>query len=398
MSNIFEDFNNTKCCGCGNCINVCPVSALSYSQDDYGFIIPNIDTSKCIDCGRCISVCPYKSNIKNSNHPQKAFAAVNNDKNVLFNSASGGIFYEFAKYVLSKDGVVFGAAMLNDFYVKHIEVSSLDDISALQKSKYIQSDLSNVFKRIKTIILEGKLVLFSGTPCQVTALYSYLNDCNTKNLFTIDIVCHGVPSYKMFCDYISVLEKKLGNIEQYVFRAKKKPNNGMNDYVLIKTKNKKILKNWCQDSYNGYMMKGLSNRDCCYTCKFSNENRLSDCTLMDYWRWDYYFKDDFEIDASVSGIVINSEKGIEIFDLIKDRLHYVESSYEYIKKNNPCICNSSGDYEKHRQFMNVWKERGYDYLDKKYVKDNYLVIFKSWIMMHLPQKFVILLSRRKNGY
>ena len=203
---LFKEKND--CCACGACLNICPKQAISMQKDEYGFLYPQIDKGKCIKCGLCLKTCAFQ-NSELKNIPIKTYAA-QSDNTDLKESASGGIFASIATNVLREGGVVYGAAMEmeNDkLIVRHIAVENDADLIKLQGSKYVQSSTEKIYQDVKKKLNDNRLVLFSGTPCQVDGLNSYLGK-TYDNLITIDIICHGVPNNQMFQDYIALLEEK----------------------------------------------------------------------------------------------------------------------------------------------------------------------------------------------
>lgn len=207
MIELFAEKKN--CCGCGACSSICPKNAITMQEDEYGFIYPEIDSKKCVECGLCISSCHYKS-ADDLHTPIKSLAAVNRDDTLLENSASGGMFSAIAEAFLNEGGCVCGAAM--DFKdnvadVRHIMIHSLNELYRLQKSKYVQSSTDKIYKELRTLLKNGEKVLFSGTPCQVEAAKSIAKRAGGK-LYTIDIICHGVPSQRFFNDFIACEAEK----------------------------------------------------------------------------------------------------------------------------------------------------------------------------------------------
>lgn len=395
MHNVVEEFDKSKCCGCLACINACPKKALSKSKDEYGFIIPKIDKDLCINCGKCLKVCPYRSKI-DEYKPIQAYAAVNNSKEVVKNSSSGGIFYSLAEAIINEHGTVFGAVMDDSFKVHHISINELDELKKLQKSKYVQSDLSNTYSLVKEKLKNGESILFSGTPCQIAGLKSFLLNKEYEKLFCVDIVCHGVPSQDIYDDYLNCLQKKVGKIDSYEFRTKKRANNGMNCYYSYKKNNKKIIKNWPEDSFNYLYMNALIYRDSCYDCKFAKEKRNSDITLCDYWGWDEHHSNDFEMMSTVSGCIINTEKGKELFDKIKNNIVFKETEYKDIAKHNSCLISPSKYNEKREEILKKWKNDGYQSIDDKFNKKMKNKIIKYKILRSIPSRlYIIIYSIRR---
>lgn len=397
MKNILKFLPLDNCCGCGVCINVCPTQALSFSQDDYGFVRPQIDNTKCIECGKCIRTCPQYNEIELSK-PNQVFAALNNDDSVVIKSSSGGIFFALAESVISDGGSVFGATLDDQFKVKHICVERVGDLPKLQKSKYVQSYMGDCYKQALQKLKEGKKVLFSGTPCQVAAMKSLANGKYADILFLVDVVCHGIPSQTFWNDYVATLSKKFGSLKEYVFCYKRKIRNGMNKYVSYTTKGcKKAVKNWPQDSYNCFFMESINYQESCYSCRFAKPERVSDLTLCDYWSWDKYHKNDFPTCSTVSGICVNTDAGKKILDKLADKLILVESSFDDLAAHNGCLLCPTPKPIDHESFLQEWKSKGFEFVEKRFEKKNRMRILKSRLQMYVPEGFKLWFHRLRHG-
>lgn len=394
IKNILVNFDINKCCGCSSCVAACPKTALRLGKDEYGFLKPVIDTDKCINCGLCVESCPYHGEVS-YNNPLYSYAAISKDRSVVKTSSSGGIFYQLAKSVISNGGVVCGATMDSSFQIRHIIISKEEEIRLLQKSKYVQSNLGNSFVEIKKYLRNNKKVLFSGTPCQVTALKTFLRKEDCSNLLLVDIVCHGVPSQVLFDDYLECLQKRVGKIEKYEFRSKKSDRNGMNWFFSYKPINKRLkIKNWPEDSYNYFYMMGMVYRDSCYSCKFAKAQRVSDITLCDYWSWDNYHEKDFQSSSSVSGMILNTEKGQMMMDNCFDELKLVETKYDDIVRHNKCLNSPTEKNVGRDKLLNDWIANGYESLDKTFRRKHFKSIIKYSILRHLPESLRWKLTRK----
>lgn len=204
---------SNNCTGCFACYNVCPVNAIEMKYDDEGFYKPLI-SSNCIECGRCIKICPVIDNI-NSNKVLETYAAWSNDEEILLNSSSGGIFSELALNILNDNGIVYGVGWENG-EVKHKRITTKDGLRELQGSKYLPSFVGEAYKSVLEDLKNGKKVLFSGTPCQIAGLNKIVRH---DNLITVDLICHGMPSYKVFKKYCK--EEFLEEVKKVDFRSKK---------------------------------------------------------------------------------------------------------------------------------------------------------------------------------
>ena len=328
------------CCGCGACLNICPRNAITMKEDKCGYKYPVIDISKCIKCGQCKKVCAFQ-NRDETNKPIDCYAAVSKNKKQVMRSSSGGIFASLAAYIIDQGGIVYGAAYGENWKVHHVAVESKKQLIDLQGSKYVHSDTENTFSIVKEQLKLGRLVLYSGTPCQIAGLQSFLGT-DYDNLLTVDIVCHGVPSYKMFHDYLHLLEEKYGGtITSFSFRDKSK-GWGINGSIVINGKKRTI---WgSSSSYFHYFLKGWIYRENCYKCKYACSNRPADITLGDYWGIEKHHpelltKDGWDDTKGISCIVINTDKGkkyLEDLPISLQRSNFAKISDKNTQLLRPC--------------------------------------------------------------
>lgn len=401
MNNVAENFISANCCGCGACVNICPTNAISFSKDEYGFIKPLVDENSCLSCGKCIRSCPYQAldstkDISCNSFPV-VFAAENRNHDIVKRSSSGGVFYSIAQCVLNKNGVVFGAHMGDDFNVRHISVESINDLYKIQRSKYVQSFMGDAYFRVRTALRENRFVLFSGTPCQIAGLKTFLQNRDYENLLTVEVVCHGVPNQDFFNDYKSFLESKYGPLNSYTFRYKKRSKNGMKWYSSFETKNKKVVFNWPEDSYNYFYMQSLVYRDSCYECRFAKKERNADITLCDYWHWEGLHKDDFKPASSVSGIIANTKRGISAIESIAREFNIQKSDFDYLSSHNSCLVRPCGKKDERLAVLEKWKKEGYAALDADFRRRHKWQILKYRVLRHLPDGLFSFLFRLKNG-
>ena len=366
--NDISILNKKNCTGCRMCEQLCPAKAIRMIENEEGFIEPYIDKEKCIKCGLCSSKCPQLNEVKSYYKLKEAkpYAAKNKDEEEQMKSTSGGIFSVIANYVLENEGIVYGAAFNEKFEVEHIGIESKKDLHNLRGSKYVQSDTKNTYKDVKTNLEKGKMVLFSGTPCQVAGLNNYL-ERYYKNLITIDIVCHGVPSQKIFKKYIEWLEKNnKSKIKEYSFRDKQKfPWGGAIGATISFESGKKKYINSSLDPYYKSFLNAVNYRNVCYNCKYANYNRVGDITLMDYWGVEKIYPE-FMDEKGVSAILINTEKGQNIINILKEKLYMIETSVDLIAKKNQNL--------KEPSTRNSIRENAYKNIDKlefdEYAKNN----------------------------
>ena len=305
------------CDGCTACKNTCPKDAITMVKDEEGFLYPNVDQNKCIDCHICEQVCPSLKLVREDKKEQKAFLIRNLDEKVLKESTSGGAFSAIATYVLKNDGIVFGACFDENFIVKHISIDKVENLYRFRNSKYVQSDLGNTFQEVRKYLADGKLVLFSGTPCQIEGLKSYLQikNINMDNLYLADIVCHSVPSPLVWEKY-----KELKRNEAYqpdAFRNKEKYGY---EYSQMSFKDKDGKKKYYgseSDPFFRAFLSDLSIRPSCESCRFKKRYRESDLTLWDCFTI-HKFDKSLDDNKGVTRCLTHSSKGEYLINQIKD--------------------------------------------------------------------------------
>lgn len=388
-------FNEKKdCCGCGACANICPKNAISMVKDEYGFLYPQIDSDKCIACGACKRVCSYQ-NHKEETEPLETYVAITKNTDIL-KSASGGIFASFATEILAQDGIVFGASFeISDGKLTpmHIGVKSIDELIKLQGSKYVQSEMNMVYRDVKRALATGQKVLFSGTPCQIAALKSFLGNKEYDNLLTVDIICHGVPSCAMFQDYLDILEKSCGKIYDFKFRDKVSGwgLTGSAYYYTKKGKKKKLIVPFATSSYYSLFLESDTYRVNCYSCKYANSHRVGDITIGDYWGIENEHPDILMdnggcIDETkgVSCLIVNSQKGQKFLEYSKNNLYLVSSEFNKVRNRNGQLQKPSEKGKDREYVLNLYKNEGYEAIEKWFRKKVGFKWYVSWIKSRVP--------------
>lgn len=305
-----------------------------------GFLYPEVEMTKCIDCGLCGRVCPSFGDEKGDrNSFQSLYAAQSTDDSLRFVSSSGGLFNLFARYVLSQNGVVFGAAFDQNFHgVVHTEVESEDTLYKLQGSKYVQSSIGNSYRSAKKYLEQGRTVLFSGTPCQIKGLKAFLHK-DYENLFLLGIVCHGVPSPGVWDEYVSFLENKYkGKVTEVSFRDKR---HGWRSYVLsVKFDNgKEYINNRSDDLYMRGFLHDCYLRPSCFHCKHKGLEHSSDITIGDLWGAEI-ISPELDDNKGTSLVMIFSEKGRKLFESVSSGLKSKMVTADEVVKHNPAIIKS----------------------------------------------------------
>lgn len=296
-----------NCCGCTACASICPKECISLVKDEEGFKYPEIDLNKCVDCGMCKRVCPVNS-VFDTSETKETYIAQLKNSNELYKSASGGIFAAIAHNVISNNGVVVGAAYDENFNVVHCIAKTEMEIYRFQGSKYVQSNLNDIFKKIKLILQTGKLVCFSGTPCQVAGLNNFLGK-KYSNLITVDIVCAGVPSQNLWDKYLDYQKSKFGSNVNYV-NFREKTYGYQCSTMLIKFDSGKVYsKSGRIDPMMNFFVSGIAKRPSCYECPFKGiSNRSSDITLFDAWHASTLVPE-FKDDRGYTSVLINTSIG-----------------------------------------------------------------------------------------
>lgn len=350
-----------NCCGCTACANICPHDAITMEADKLGFIYPQIDYEKCVDCGLCAKICKFGTEYQRENKwlTPIVYAARLKDSEQLLRSQSGGAFFGLAMQVLKRDGVVYGAGFVEHFRVAHKRVETYEELEDLRGSKYVQSDIRGIFQQVKNDLKSGRLVLFSGTPCQVSGLQSYVGKKWQTNLYTIDIVCHGVPAPKVWSDYVQYMEKKIGDVcVKANFRDKCFGWATHFETFLFKNN---VVKSGCTFRilfYKHYML-----RDSCYQCPFTNLKRCSDITVGDFWGWNK-ISTKFNDNKGVSLVLVNSDKGRDLLDEVASNFYLVRSNTTDCLQPQlqyPCTV-----HPKRNAFISDYTKKGFLFVAKRY--------------------------------
>lgn len=308
-----------RCVGCGACMNGCPKQCITMAAGEGGFLYPSINESLCIDCGHCQTVCPALHHEAYAAEPlPKACAAHHLEDEALEHCSSGGVFQLLAQDVLQRGGVVFGAAFDGSFQVTHRQAETWEEAKAFQSSKYVQSTIGTAYRQAKSILDAGRPVLFTGTPCQISGLRLFLGK-DYPGLICQDIVCHSIPSPKVWSDYLAEhIEMRRSPIVNVQFRKKEPHWEGYHFQIAFEDGS---LYN-CPGSDSSYMkafLNGLISRPSCYSCPFKGLHRASDLTLADFWGVRQVCPSAFH-EKGTSLVLLHSQKGVELFKRISKNL------------------------------------------------------------------------------
>ena len=303
------------CCGCAACAAVCPVGAVQMVIDEEGFWYPEINPSRCTGCGRCEAVCPLGRE-RAGYGGRTCFGAQAREETIRMGSSSGGMFPVLAEYVLRRQGAVFGAAFSESMEVVHREARSLEELEALKKTKYVQSRMDGVYRRIETLLREGTWVLFCGTPCQAYGLKRFLGR-DYPRLLLVDLVCYGAPSPGLWRDYTARLERRYGPLTAFSFRDKRGRDHGHTRAYIAGGQ-----EHACQlsrDPYCGMYFANLSIRPSCHVCEFSSPDRESDFTLGDFWGVEKV-RPEADDGMGISLVLLHTDKAREIWREVQGQL------------------------------------------------------------------------------
>lgn len=327
-----------NCTQCHACESVCPKKCITFKMGKDGFSVPNIDDKVCVECGACKKACHQLNPPKMKHPPLKTYAAWSVVNDVRTSSSSGGVFSEIARYVFERDGIVVGAVMNEHLKVCHAFAFNMEELYAMRGSKYVQSDLTGVYVQVKKILKDGNYVLFTGTPCQVGGLYSFLKE-DYENLLTCDLVCHGVPSQKSFdtyCEKIGLTKKRVAEV---TFRYTK----GWG--LQMATRSHLVSPSWDGDykwknisPRKSYYLRaftdGLMFNEACYNCQYATPERVSDVTLADYWGIGTVKPFNHPTQKGVSLLLANTEKALSVINECKSLYKEERQLDEAVKGNH----------------------------------------------------------------
>lgn len=353
-----------NCCGCSACAQRCPKQCITMEEDPEGFLYPRIDLSKCIDCKLCEKVCPI-INPNEDKQPLEIYATINPDEETRKQSSSGGVFSLFATRIIQENGVVFGARFDENGEVKHDYTETLEGLAVFRGSKYVQSRIGNTYQKAESFLKSGKKVLFSGTPCQIAGLKRFLRK-DYDNLITVDFICHGVPSPKIWRHYLKVTCNKLAGGEDYEIKAInfRNKDRGWRKYnfslsLNIKSEtNRNEIKKFCEPASNNVYMKGFLNdlylRPSCHYCAVKSGKSGSDITIADHWGVKK-LNPSLNDDKGVSLAFYNTPKG-SLYKLPSD----TPLSYQEAIKYNQAAVKSYKAHRKRNLFFQKFNESGTD--------------------------------------
>lgn len=369
------------CCGCNACGDICPKDAISYHTDNEGFWYPQIDKSKCINCGLCNKVCPIETECKsrkNNISKPECYATEHKSIEVIFYSTTGGMFTALAECMYAQKGYVGGAIHNDDFSVSHFISNNRNDLLKLRRSKDLQSNAEGFHKKVKTLLDQGEKVLACGVPCQIAGLLNYLGK-DYENLITVDLICAGVNSPKVWRKYLDYIEDMNGS--KIIWTENKSKEYGWN-----KLTQKFVFENG--EEYfdtdktslftHGYIVSHLYCRPSCYECNFKGFPRIADITIGDFWGITKH-TNNHSSNMGTNLVMINSDKGKTYFDKIKKRVNYEQTPIEWAISGNPALLNSISKLsDKREAFFHDLDKMPFDELIKEFEPHK-----QSWLKLRL---------------
>lgn len=364
----------SNCTGCYACVNICPANCIMMKESESGILNPVID-QLCINCGQCEKICPVL-HMPEINKETVAYAMKNCDENVRKSSTSGGIFFLLSEYVLDRGGIIWGAAYDSDFSVRHIAVSDRKELSLLQGAKYVQSVIGTSFQEVKRELQKGCIVLFSGTPCQCAGLKSFLGK-EYENLVTVDVVCHGVPSPKVWQAYIDYRSQKENAGNRPVKINLRSKTSGWSHYgysTEFDYGNGKISRiHNSQDLFMKAFGGNICLRASCSDCSAKGVERCTDFTLGDYWGiWNQH--PEFDDNKGTSVVFVHSQKGRDILNQVRENTEYLEVDIKDAYRENGSMVYSSAMHAEREDFL------------KRVTAENFEEIISQYFPEHIEKR------------
>lgn len=333
---MIEIFDKANCTGCSACASICPRGCIKMTEDSEGFLYPAVNEEMCMDCGLCEKVCPMLHKPK-QHEILSVYGAKNKSDAVRFTSSSGGMFTLFAENILQQGGVVVGVGLDAKLMAQHMLVDNAAELAKLRGSKYVQSKIGNVYNEVRRLLRAGRRVLFSGTPCQVAGLKGYLVQ-PFDNLVTIDVVCHGVPSPKVYQKYLAELAQEAGEpVREVRFRDKEK--GWKRGETLFFTEHQRFGASKRKETYMRLFLNNVSIRPSCGECAFNNKRSLADITIADYWGVDRQIPD-FDDDKGVTLVLVNSKAGAALLEQVKSQTELLVTDFAKGAEYNQAVSRS----------------------------------------------------------
>lgn len=391
MAGYLDDKSKEKCYGCEACVQACPKNALSIKEDEEGFRYPVLNSELCIHCKLCNKVCPYENMPFRYANNKYVFGGFAKDESIRFESTSGGAFSAIVSSFCDDNYVIFGAEA-NGLLVSHSYITDKRDVFKFRKSKYSQSIIGKSYQQVSQFLSSGKKVLFSGTPCQIAGLRSFLRNSNQDNLLTVEVICEGVPSPLYIRKYEQSIVQKLGAyIEELDYRYKGKALFGkakwdfevMKTVAIIKKTNKKVVceKDRWFNPFWSIWLNHLMSRPSCYKCSFATSERVADISLGDLWGVHIYCPELYGNNGGSSLVIANTEKGKFVLQAAESHMYGHELVFEEALKYQSPMRKHIAMNPKREQFMqDLQSDISYEEINKKWaIKPTLQLLYQKYV-------------------
>lgn len=413
---FLESANKAECFGCEACVQACERHALSMAEDEEGFRYPVVDKTLCTNCGQCLKTCPHENVPQKHENNKYVFGGYNVSDEVRFDSTSGGAFSAIVDAYCDADYVIFGAEA-KALQVFHGHVFDKKEIGKFRKSKYSQSNIGLAYKNARLFLKDGKKVLFSGTPCQISGLLAFLGDIDKTKLLTVEVICEGVPSPLYVRKMDDALYKRHGSHVDsidYRYTGKSFFSGGKWDFeqmrIELPGKSKAMIKDRWFNPFWSIWLQHLMSRPSCYQCQYNTTGRVADVTLGDLWGVHLYCPDLYGNNKGASLVICNTKKGKEVFLKASKNMIGRELKFEEALKYQSPLKRQIGDNPKRSEFMldlqsnmefaalnKKWAiPPGIKLLFQKYLWGNRQKIF-VWNIMHKATRKQIKEGKEENG-
>lgn len=402
---FLDSRNKTECYGCGACAQICGKRALTMVEDEEGFRYPKLNFSLCVNCGLCRSVCPYEHTPTMREDNKYAFGGYNNDPATRFESTSGGAFSAIVDAFCDNNYVIFGAEA-KGLLVFHSYITDKRELGKFRKSKYSQSIIGSSYRDAKEFLTQGKKVLFSGTPCQIAGLLSFLRNTNQEKLLTVEVVCEGVPSPLYVKKLDKHISQKYGSaIETIDYRYKGKSilSHGKWDFqnMLLKIRGEKrvLVKDRWFNPFWSIWLQHLMSRPSCYECKFATKGRTADITLGDLWGVHLYCPELYGKNGGSSLVVCNTEKGKQVFEKAQGKMFGHELNFDdALKYQGPMRNHIANNPQRDDFIADLKSDMDYRSINKKWAKKPIIrLLYQKYIWGNRQKVFFWNLKRKLCG-
>lgn len=387
---MIEVKNKGECCGCYGCYNVCPTSAVTMEVDSEGFWYPIVDKDKCINCKLCEKVCPI-INFSKSKGLLEAYASYNLNEDIREKSSSGGMFTALAEYVLRNEGIVFGVEFSTNLEVIHCLVRNEEELNKIRGSKYVQSKIGDTYSQAKEYLEKNRIVLFSGTPCQIQGLKHYLQK-DYENLLCIDLICHGVPSPLVWNSYI----EEVSNGKEIINMTFRDKMLGWKESTLryFFENGDELRERYSESAYIKGFIQNCFLRPSCYQCQFKGLERMSDLTLGDFWGIENVLPD-LNSKKGISLVLVHSIKGKKLLNEVSEKIFIKKVDIYKSINENPSAINSVAKDIKRERFYKHYPKHNVSYVVKKVTRvplNKFIILKLKNIKHNLKYKIAVLVK------